>query len=75
MTTQLTLINSSDELVRQPANWRLDRRTRALGRKGVASARAALRAGRRGPPPSPPRESPGQAPEHSPPEAAGRPAA
>ncbi len=37
-TAQLSLIET-------PRAWRLDERTRAVGRAGVAQARAALRAG------------------------------
>lgn len=44
MQRQLTLINSDDTI------WRLDEETREVGRKGVAEARAALRATRRGDP-------------------------
>jgi hypothetical protein len=40
MTKQLTLIDT------QP-DWRLDEKTRRLGRRGIADARAALAAGRR----------------------------
>ena len=40
MQTQLTLLNTED------GSWRLDEETRELGRKGVAAARAALRAAR-----------------------------
>jgi hypothetical protein len=40
MTTQLRLIEPTD------ADWRLDERTKAIGRKGLAQARAALRAAR-----------------------------
>lgn len=39
MTSQLTLIDS-------PNDWRLDERTRQIGRAGIAKARAALREGR-----------------------------
>ena len=38
MTKQLTLIDT-------PIAWRLDERTRAVGREGIARARAALTAG------------------------------
>lgn len=37
MTRQLSLLDS-------PPEWKLDEATRALGRKGVAEARASLRA-------------------------------
>jgi hypothetical protein len=47
MTKQLTLIDT-------PKAWRLDERTRAVGREGVAQARAALRAGLHGRPQHPP---------------------
>ncbi|HEX5366751.1 MAG TPA: hypothetical protein VFW63_08845 [Acidimicrobiales bacterium] len=40
VTSQLTLIDT-------PRSWKLDDRTREVGRQGVARARAALRAGRR----------------------------
>jgi hypothetical protein len=40
MTKQLTLIDT-------PKDWRLDERTREVGREGLAKARAALLAGRR----------------------------
>jgi hypothetical protein len=40
MTKQLTLIDA-------PADWRLDERTRRLGRAGIARARAALQVARR----------------------------
>jgi hypothetical protein len=40
MTKQLTLIDT------QP-DWRLDEKTRKVGRRGIADARAALAAGRR----------------------------
>ncbi|HYZ97784.1 MAG TPA: hypothetical protein VE575_03470 [Acidimicrobiales bacterium] len=70
MTTQLTLINSSDDRPPRPAGWRLDERTRALGHRGVATARAALREGR-DPPPAAPAASPGDVR----PDDAGRPAA
>ena len=40
MTKQLTLIDT------QP-DWRLDEKTRKVGRRGIAEARAALAAGRR----------------------------
>ena len=39
MTRQLRLIEKKSQ-----ANWKLDRRTRELGRKGIADARAALAA-------------------------------
>lgn len=38
MENQLPLIDSG------PRSWKLDRRTREIGRRGVAQARAALRA-------------------------------
>jgi hypothetical protein len=37
MATQLLLLESTSP------NWKLDRRTREIGRRGVAEARAALR--------------------------------
>ena len=37
MATQLVLLDSP------PPSWKLDRRTREVGRRGVAEARAALR--------------------------------
>ena len=37
MGTQLPLLDSTSP------NWKLDRRTREIGRRGVAEARAALR--------------------------------
>lgn len=40
VTSQLTLIDT-------PRSWKLDDRTREVGRQGVARARAALRACRR----------------------------
>jgi len=40
---QLTLIDT-------PRSWKLDDRTRELGREGIARARAALQAGRRAAP-------------------------
>lgn len=40
MTTQLRLIDPTE------VNWRLDERTKAIGRQGLAQARAALRAAR-----------------------------
>lgn len=42
MSTQLNLIEEAGG-----QEWRLDARTREVGRKGVAAARAALRATRR----------------------------
>jgi hypothetical protein len=47
MTTQLRLIDGGD-----PTILRLDKRTRAIGRQGVAQARRALELAR---PPRPPR--------------------
>jgi hypothetical protein len=40
MTTQLRLIDPSE------VDWRLDERTKAIGRQGIERARAALRAAR-----------------------------
>lgn len=40
MTTQLTLLPSR-------TGWKLDERTRAVGRRGVADARSVLQAARR----------------------------
>ena len=40
MTTQLRLIDPTE------VDWRLDERTKAIGRKGIEQARAALRAAR-----------------------------
>ena len=37
--------NSQLSLIQTPRAWRLDERTRAVGRAGVAQARAALRKG------------------------------
>lgn len=53
MTTnaQLTLIDS-------PRSWRMDERTRAVGRAGVARAREALTAGRHTRTQDPPGEPP-----------------
>ncbi|MFO7279280.1 MAG: hypothetical protein C0P77_002630 [Thermoanaerobacterales bacterium] len=59
--------NAQLRLIDNPRPWRLDERTRAIGRKGVAQAREALRRGRRsrGQPPdadhdaSPPRRRDG----------------
>jgi hypothetical protein len=49
MEKQLTLVDT-------PRTWKLDRRTREIGRKGVADAREALRrAGTNQAPPSRPR--------------------
>jgi hypothetical protein len=45
MTNQLTLITNSQ--AGRPHAWRLDERTRRIGRKGVAEARAALTGARR----------------------------
>lgn len=43
--TQLVLLTTTDAT--EPANgWRIDDHTRELGRRGLASARAALRAAR-----------------------------
>jgi|RhiMethySRZTD1v2_1073278.scaffolds.fasta_scaffold04630_10 hypothetical protein len=39
-TSQLTLIDT-------PRSWKMDERTREVGREGIARARAALRAGLR----------------------------
>jgi hypothetical protein len=53
-------------LVDTPRAWRLDERTRELGREGIARARAALRDGLRQrptadpPPPGPPPPPPGR---------------
>lgn len=47
MTIQLALIDT------QPS-WKLDERTRQIGRRGLAQARAALRAGLRDRAPGPP---------------------
>jgi hypothetical protein len=56
MTKQLTLITSP---AGRPQAWRLDERTRRIGRKGLAEARAALVDARRGArAPDPPRPSP-----------------
>ena len=41
-------------LVDTPRTWRLDERTREVGREGIARARAALRDGLRRPTPDPP---------------------
>jgi hypothetical protein len=49
-TAQLSLIET-------PRAWRLDERTRAVGRAGVAQARAALRDGVRTRAPDPPAAS------------------
>lgn len=46
-SAQLTLIDA-------PKEWRLDERTRAVGRKGIARARRALQAGLRHRPDDPP---------------------
>jgi hypothetical protein len=51
---QLTLIDT-------PPEWRLDERTRQVGRRGLAEARAALQAGRRGRSSGPPGERDGAA--------------
>jgi hypothetical protein len=51
MTKQLTLIDT------QP-NWRLDEKTRRVGRRGIAEARAALAAGRRSRSSGPPDDGP-----------------
>lgn len=64
--------NAQLRLIDNPRPWRLDERTRAIGRKGVAQAREALRQGRRsrGQPPdadhdaSPPRRH-GGGPRHN----------
>lgn len=40
MTTQLRLIDPTE------VDWRLDEQTKAIGRRGLAQARAALRAAR-----------------------------
>jgi hypothetical protein len=46
-TAQLTLIDA-------PKEWRLDERTREVGREGIARARQALQAGLRDRPDDPP---------------------
>jgi hypothetical protein len=51
MTTQLRLIDPTE------VDWRLDERTKAIGRKGLERARAALRAARAPLPADPPAPS------------------
>jgi hypothetical protein len=38
--------NAQLKLIDTPRSWKLDERTREVGREGIARARAALRAGR-----------------------------
>ncbi|HZA77603.1 MAG TPA: hypothetical protein VE623_14570 [Acidimicrobiales bacterium] len=45
MTKQLTLVSSSGPV--RPRAWRLDERTREIGRRGLTEARAALTSARR----------------------------
>ncbi len=52
MSTQLRLIDGGAR-----PTWRLDARTRRIGRRGVAEARRALRRARRPEPPQPLREA------------------
>lgn len=74
--TQLRLLEITD-----PDHWRLDERTRAIGRRGVAKARAALRESaerRLGRPTTDPADPPAPAPadtsaEHPSGRPAGRP--
>jgi hypothetical protein len=42
----MTTENAQLSLIDTPRSWRLDERTRAVGREGIARARAALREGR-----------------------------
>jgi hypothetical protein len=42
----MTTENAQLSLIDTPRSWRLDERTRAVGRQGIAQARAALREGR-----------------------------
>jgi hypothetical protein len=42
----MTTRNAQLTLIDTPRSWRLDDRTRAVGREGIARARAALRDGR-----------------------------
>lgn len=42
----MTTRNAQLSLIDTPRSWRLDDRTRAVGREGIARARAALRDGR-----------------------------
>jgi hypothetical protein len=44
----MTTENAQLSLIDTPRSWRLDERTRAVGRQGIARARAALREGRLG---------------------------
>lgn len=42
----MTTENAQLSLIDTPRSWRLDERTRTVGREGIARARAALREGR-----------------------------
>ena len=58
----MTTRNAQLSLIDTPRSWRLDDRTRAVGREGIARARAALRDGRHArtqDPPSPRPVTPG----------------
>ena len=59
----MTTRNAQLTLIDTPRSWRLDDRTRAVGREGIARARAALRDGRhvRTQDPPPPRSGGGDA--------------
>ena len=59
----MTTRNAQLSLIDTPRSWRLDDRTRAVGREGIARARAALRDGRhaRTQDPPPPRAGGGHA--------------
>ena len=61
----MTTRNAQLTLIDTPRSWRLDDRTRAVGREGIARARAALRDGRhaRTQDPPPPRPGAGDAGE------------
>jgi hypothetical protein len=60
MTTQ----NAQLSLIQTPRSWRIDERTREVGRAGIAQARAALRNGRQTRTQDPP-SSEAQTPERS----------
>lgn len=65
MTTQ----NAQLSLIQTPRSWRLDERTREVGRAGIAQARAALRSGRQARTQDPPgsEAQPPEGPELEPP--------
>lgn len=55
----MTTRNAQLSLIDTPRSWRLDDRTRAVGREGIARARAALRDGRHARTQDPPSPRPG----------------